>query len=50
LLAKQAKEGELTGEDAIEVDRILAEADSLMVLKARAMYTLKRLDDLEAVS
>jgi hypothetical protein len=50
LLAKQAEEGELTGEDSIEVDRILAEADSLMVLKARAMYTLKRLDDLEAVS
>jgi F420-0:gamma-glutamyl ligase len=50
LLAKQAEEGELMGEDSIEVDRILAEADSLMVLKARAMYTLKRLDDLEAVS
>ncbi len=50
LLAKQAEVGELMGEDAIEVDRILAEADSLMVLKARAMYTLKRLDDLAAVS
>lgn len=49
LLAQQT-ESPLSETDAIEVDRILAEADHLMVLKARALYTLKRLDDLATAS
>jgi hypothetical protein len=49
LLAQQA-EAALSETESIEVDRILAEADHLMVLKARALYTLKRLDDLATAS
>jgi hypothetical protein len=49
LLAQQA-ESALSETESIEVDRILAEADHLMVLKARALYTLKRLDDLATAS
>jgi hypothetical protein len=39
LLAKQA-ESTLSDTESIEVDRMLTEADHLMVLKARALYTL----------
>jgi hypothetical protein len=49
LLAQQA-ESALSASASIEVDRILTEADHLMVLKARALYTLKRLDNLATAS
>jgi hypothetical protein len=49
LLAQQA-ESALSEAEAIDADRILAEADHLMVLKARARYTLKRLNDLATAS
>jgi hypothetical protein len=49
LLSQQAESG-LSESESIAVDRILAEADHLMVLKARALYTLKRLDDLATAS
>ncbi|MBD2329805.1 MAG: hypothetical protein B0A82_00020 [Alkalinema sp. CACIAM 70d] len=44
LLAKNT-EAQLSSTETSELDRILAEADHLMVLKARALYTLKRLDE-----
>jgi hypothetical protein len=44
LLAKQSK-GSISDIEMIEMDRILVESDRLMVLKARALYTLKRLDE-----
>jgi hypothetical protein len=49
LLTQQAELG-LSTTEALEVDQILAEADHLMVLKARALYTLKQLDDLVTAS
>jgi hypothetical protein len=49
LLEQQAESG-LSETELIEIDRILAEADHLMILKARALYTLKRLDDLATAS
>jgi hypothetical protein len=49
LLAKNT-EVQLSNAEAIELDQILAEADHLMVLKARALYTLKRLDELAIAS
>ncbi len=49
LLAQNA-EAKLSEEETTELDRILAEADHLMVLKARALYTLKRLDELAIAS
>ncbi|MCU0565450.1 MAG: hypothetical protein MUF49_02510 [Oculatellaceae cyanobacterium Prado106] len=38
--------GGLTEDEVGEMDRLLAEGDHLMVLKARARYTLKRLSEL----
>jgi hypothetical protein len=49
LISRQS-ESPLSPTETIEVDTILAEADHLMVLKARAMYTLKRLDELAIAS
>jgi hypothetical protein len=49
LLQKQS-ESALSAAELTSADQILAEADHLMVLKARALYTLKRLDDLATAS
>lgn len=43
LLARNA-ESQLSSQEIAELDRLLVEADHLMVLKARARYTLKCLD------
>ncbi|MGG6269181.1 hypothetical protein ACQ4M3_26290 [Leptolyngbya sp. AN03gr2] len=48
LLIKQS-EGSISAAERVEMDRILVEADRLMVLKARASYTLKRLDEAATV-
>ena len=50
LLDQLLAESALSEAEAIEVDRILAEADHLMVLKARALHTLKRLGALATAS
>ena len=49
LLAQNA-EAKLSEAETTELDQILAEADHLMVLKARALYTLKRLNELAIAS
>jgi hypothetical protein len=49
-LLVQNSEAKLSETETIELDQILAEADHLMVLKARALYTLKRLDKLAIAS
>jgi len=49
LLAQNA-ETKLSEAETTELDQILAEADHLMVLKARALYILKRLDELAIAS
>jgi hypothetical protein len=49
-LLAQNTEAKLSEVETAELDRILAQADHLMVLKARALYTLKRLDDLAIAS
>lgn len=49
LLARNA-ESQLSLKEVSELDRLLAEADYLMVLKARARYTLKCLDTLADVA
>jgi hypothetical protein len=46
----QNSEYKLSEIQTLELDQILAEADHLMVLKARALYTLKRLDELAIAS
>ena len=43
-------EAKLSEDEITELDKILAESDHLMVLKARALYTLKRLDELVIAS
>ncbi|BDA67245.1 hypothetical protein RIVM261_026960 [Rivularia sp. IAM M-261] len=48
LIARNA-ESQLSSDEVIELDRLLADADYLMVLKARARYTLKCLDTLGLV-
>ena len=49
LLAQNA-EAKLSEAETTELDQILAEVDHLMVLKARALYALKRLDELAIAS
>ena len=49
LLTRNA-EAKLSEDEITELDTILAESDHLMVLKARALYTLKRLDELVIAS
>lgn len=49
LLARNT-ESQLSSDELVELDRLLAEADNLMVLKARARYTLKCLDALVEVA
>lgn len=49
LLTRNA-EAKLSEDEITELDKILAESDHLMVLKARALYTLKRLDELAIAS
>lgn len=49
LLARNA-ELQLSSSEVAELDRLLADADYLMVLKARARYTLKCLDALTSVA
>jgi hypothetical protein len=49
LLARNA-ESKLSSLEIAELDRLLIEVDYLMVLKARARYTLKCLDDLALVA
>ncbi len=49
LLARNA-ESQLSSMEIAELDRLLIEADHLMVLKARARYTLKCLDTLALVA
>ncbi|RUT09622.1 hypothetical protein DSM106972_001170 [Dulcicalothrix desertica PCC 7102] len=43
LIARNA-ESQLCSDEVIELDRLLVDADYLMVMKARARYTLKCLD------
>ena len=43
-------ESKLSEIETLELDEILAEADYLMILKARVLYTLKRLDELAIAS
>jgi len=49
LLARNS-ESQLSDDGLLELDRLLVETDYLMVLKARARYTLKRLDALAEVA
>lgn len=49
-LVARNTESQLSSDELTELDRLLAEADSLMVLKARARYTLKCLDALAEVA
>jgi hypothetical protein len=49
LLARNAQ-SQLSDVEVTELDRLLAQTDYLMVLKARARYTLKCLDALADVS
>ena len=49
-LLLQNSESKLSEIETLELDQILAEADHLMILKARSLYTLKRLDELAIVA
>jgi hypothetical protein len=49
LLAKN-KNAQLSADETIALDRILAQADQIMILKARARYTLQRLQELASAS
>ncbi len=49
LIARNA-ESQLSSDEVTQLDRLLADADYLMVLKARARYTLKCLDALAEVA
>lgn len=40
-LVTRSKEGALSSEEATELDRLLARADQLTLLKTRARYTLR---------
>jgi len=41
-LIAQSKEGRLSSEEAVELDRLLARVDQLTLVKTRARYTLRR--------
>lgn len=49
LLAKNS-ESQLSPEETITLDRLLAQIDRLMILKTRARFTLKKLESLMAAS
>ncbi len=44
-LLKKNREGTLSHKDSSELDNLLAESDQIALLKAKALYTLKRIHE-----
>jgi hypothetical protein len=43
-LLRRNQEADLSGDEQLELDRLLDQVDQMNMLKARALYTLERLD------